>query len=49
LITAAEIFQYTRANVQKATSFQQNPLALPGSSGGLTLAFTAGKKSDAPR
>ncbi|MBS1794518.1 MAG: caspase family protein [Acidobacteria bacterium] len=43
LITASEIFQYTRANVQKATNFQQNPLALPGSSGGLTLAFTGGK------
>ena len=49
LVTAGEIFQYTRANVQKATDFKQNPLALPGSSGGLTLAFTAGKKADAPR
>lgn len=46
-ITAGEIFQYTRANVQKATSFQQNPLALPGSSGSLTLAFAGGKKSEA--
>lgn len=46
LITAGEIFQYTRANVQKATNFQQNPLALPGSSGNLTLAFAAGKKSE---
>lgn len=41
LITAGEIFQYTRANVQKATSFQQNPLALSGSSANLTLAFTS--------
>jgi uncharacterized caspase-like protein len=47
LITASEIFQYTRANVQKATNFSQNPLALPGSSGGLTLAFTGGKKPGA--
>jgi hypothetical protein len=39
LITAGEIFQYTRVNVQKATSFQQNPLALSGSSANLTLAF----------
>jgi uncharacterized caspase-like protein len=41
LITAGELFQYTRANVQKATNFQQNPLALPGSSTNLTLAFAA--------
>jgi uncharacterized caspase-like protein len=41
LITAGEIFQYTRANVQKATSFQQNPRSLPGSSANLTLAFAA--------
>jgi uncharacterized caspase-like protein len=41
LITAGEIFQYTRANVQKATSFQQNPRSLPGSSANLTLAFTS--------
>ncbi|MGI8638710.1 MAG: caspase family protein [Pyrinomonadaceae bacterium] len=43
LITAGELFQYTRANVQKATNFQQNPLALPGSSKDLTLAFTTTK------
>lgn len=41
LITAGEIFQYTRANVQKATSFAQNPRSLPGSSANLTLAFTS--------
>lgn len=41
LITAGEIFQYVRANVQKATNFQQNPRTLPGSSVNLTLAFTA--------
>lgn len=41
-ITAGEIFQYTRAGVQKATNFQQNPRALPGSATNLTLAF-AGK------
>ncbi len=41
LITAGELFQYTRASVQKATNFQQNPLALPGSSTNLTLAFAA--------
>ena len=41
LITAGELFQYTRASVQKATNFQQNPLALPGSSTNLTLAVAA--------
>lgn len=41
LITAGEIFQYTRANVQKATNFQQNPRALPGAATNLTLAFAA--------
>ena len=41
LITAGELFQFTRANVQKATNFQQNPLTLPGSSKDLTLAFAA--------
>jgi uncharacterized caspase-like protein len=43
LITAGEIFQYTRTSVQKATNFQQNPRALPGSSKDLTLAFAAAK------
>lgn len=43
LITAGEIFQFTRANVQKETNFRQNPLALPGSNVNLTLAFTAAK------
>jgi len=38
-ITAGEIFQFTRVNVQKATNFQQNPIALPGSAANLTLAF----------
>jgi len=41
LITAGEIFQFTRANVQKATNFAQNPRSLPGSSANLTLAFTS--------
>lgn len=41
LVTAGEIFQYTRANVQKATNFQQNPIALPGSAANLTLAVSA--------
>lgn len=39
-ITTGEVFQYTRANVQKATNFKQNPRALPGTSKDLTLAFT---------
>jgi uncharacterized caspase-like protein len=39
-ITAGEIFQFTRANVQKATNFQQNPIALPGSATNLTLAVS---------
>ena len=43
LITAGEIFQYTRASVQKATNFQQNPRALPGSNKDLTLAFASAK------
>ncbi len=38
-ITAGELFQFTRASVQKATNFQQNPRALPGSNINLTLAF----------
>lgn len=41
LITTGEIFQYTRGAVQKATNFQQNPRALPGSNTNLTLAFTS--------
>jgi uncharacterized caspase-like protein len=40
-ITAGELFQFTRASVQKATNFQQNPRALPGSNTNLTLAFTS--------
>ena len=40
-ITAGEIFQFTRVNVQKATNFKQNPIALPGSAANLTLAFAA--------
>jgi len=41
-ITAGEVFQFTRANVQKATNFKQNPIALPGAAANLTVAF-AGK------
>lgn len=41
LITAGEIFQFTRASVQKATNFQQNPRAMPGSNKDLTLAFAS--------
>ena len=40
LITAGEVFQYTRASVQKATNFQQNPRSLPGAAANLTLAVT---------
>lgn len=40
-ITTGELFQYTRANVQKATNFQQNPRALPGAAANLTLSFAA--------
>jgi uncharacterized caspase-like protein len=43
LITTGEIFQYTRANVQKATEFKQNPRALPGTNKDLTLAYTGVK------
>ena len=41
LVTTGEIFQFTRASVQKATDFKQNPIALPGSSANLTLAVSA--------
>jgi hypothetical protein len=52
LITAGEIFQFTRTNVRKATNSQQNPIALPGSALNLTLAFSGnqtgvGKNSQA--
>lgn len=40
-ITAGEIFQFTRAAVQKETAFKQNPRALPGANINLTLAFSA--------
>ncbi|MCY7346472.1 MAG: caspase family protein [Pyrinomonadaceae bacterium] len=40
-ITTGELFQYTRANVQKATNFQQNPRALPGAATNLTLSFAS--------
>jgi uncharacterized caspase-like protein len=43
LITAGELFQYTRASVQAATNFQQNPIALPGSSSNLALAIVKKK------
>jgi uncharacterized caspase-like protein len=38
-ITTGEIFQFTRAAVQKETAFKQNPRALPGANTNLTLAF----------
>src|SRR3712207_3660536 len=37
LITTGELFQHTRAQVQRATNFRQNPRALPGSNVNLTL------------
>ncbi len=40
-ITTGEIFQFTRAAVQKETAFKQNPRALPGINTNLTLAFAA--------
>jgi uncharacterized caspase-like protein len=40
-ITTGEIFQFTRAAVQKETDFKQNPRALPGININLTLAFAA--------
>ncbi len=39
VVTTGEIFQYTRSTVQAATNFQQNPIALPGSSTNLALAL----------
>ncbi|HMS38639.1 MAG TPA: caspase family protein [Pyrinomonadaceae bacterium] len=48
LITAGELFVFARTGVQKATNFQQNPLALPGSNSNLTLAFVE-KKAQAEK
>jgi uncharacterized caspase-like protein len=41
VVTAGELFQFTRSSVQTATNFQQNPIALPGSSVNLSLAVTS--------
>ena len=43
LVTAGELFQYTRKAVQKATNFEQNPIALPGSAANITLAIVKKK------
>jgi uncharacterized caspase-like protein len=43
MITAAEIFEFTRSNVQRETNFEQNPIALPGSSANLVLAYVKGR------
>lgn len=43
LVTAGELFQFTRASVQKATNFEQNPIALPGSATNVTLAIVKNK------
>jgi CHAT domain-containing protein/uncharacterized caspase-like protein len=45
-ITAGELFQFTRASVQKATNFQQNPIALPGSSVNLALAMVGNESKN---
>jgi uncharacterized caspase-like protein len=45
LITAGELFQHTRATVQKETNFRQNPRALPGSNVNLALAFAPSSAS----
>jgi uncharacterized caspase-like protein len=47
LITAGEIFQYTRTNVRKATNSEQNPIALPGSALNLTLAYAGNQTAAA--
>lgn len=47
LITAGEIFQYTRTNVRKATNSAQNPIALPGSALNLTLAYAGNQTAAA--
>lgn len=38
LVTAGEIFEFTRSAVQKATNYEQNPIALPGSATNMVLA-----------
>lgn len=43
LITTGELFQFTRESVQKATNFEQNPIALPGSATNLALAVVRKK------
>ncbi len=43
MITTGEIFQFTRASVQKETGFKQNPLAMTGSSTNQVIAFVAKK------
>ena len=43
LITAGELFEYVRDRVRVETAFSQNPTALPGLNGNLTLAVV-GKK-----
>lgn len=45
LVTAGELFQYTRSTVQNATNAQQNPIALPGSNANLALAIVKKKSS----
>lgn len=46
LVTVGELFQFTRTSVQKATDFEQNPIALPGSATNTALAIVKKKKSD---
>ena len=43
IVTAGEIFQYTRSTVQTATDFEQNPIALPGSTTNLALSIVKKK------
>jgi uncharacterized caspase-like protein len=41
-VTAGEIFRHTRSVVQRESNFQQNPIALPGSTTGIALAAVRG-------
>lgn len=42
-VTAGELFDYVRDRVRVETDFRQNPRALPGNNGQLTLAVAGGK------
>lgn len=48
VVTAGEIFQFTRSAVQSESGFQQNPIALPGSATSLAVAYVAKNRGITP-